>query len=379
MKANKETSEKNKILIVDDSPSIQKVLKFILITAGYQVNSAMDGESALAEVEANLPDLIIMDVMMPGMNGYEVCSALKSKSHSRDVPVLFISSFTDVIDKVKGFEVGGVDFVTKPFEKEEVIARVRTHLSLRILQKELENANKLVEERVKQRTAELTQAIAELEKFSYSISHELRSPLRAFNGYSQFLLEDKSIKLNDTAVEYLTTIHNESVRMASLIEDLQMLSGIVRQDFTPEPVDFSSLAEELGKQVGSQHPQNKVQLVVEPGISVTADPKMLSSLLQHLLDNAWKFTLHNEQARIEVGREEKEGKAVYYVKDNGIGFKMQYAQQIFLPFHRLHKIGEYSGNGIGLAIATKIVHRHGGEIWVESTPSQGTSFFFTLG
>jgi PAS domain S-box-containing protein len=238
--------------------------------------------------------------------------------------------------------------------------------------------NTELEQRVIERTAQLEAANKELESFAYSVSHDLRAPLRSIDGFSQALLEDYQDELDKTGKEYLKRVLNASQRMASLIDDLLALSRITRSEMQREPVDLSSLAREIVAELRKEEPQRKVEVQIAPRLKADADANLMRIALQNLLQNAWKFTGRTSSARIEFGSEKQSGMRVFYVRDNGVGFDMDYVERLFGAFQRLHKDTDFPGTGIGLATVRRIVRRHGGEIWAEGTVGAGATFYFTL-
>ena len=244
---------------------------------------------------------------------------------------------------------------------------------------EVHKLNAELEQRVRDRTAELEAANQELEAFSYSVSHDLRAPLRAMDGFSMALLEDCAGKLDETAQDHLRRIRAGSQRMAELIDDLLNLSQVTRTEMRRERVDLTVMAEEIGAELRRLQPDREVNLVVAPALTADADARMLRLVLNNLLDNAWKFTSRRAQACIEVGARELDGQRVFFVRDNGAGFDMAYAGRLFGAFQRLHSTQEFEGTGIGLAIVQRIIHRHGGRVWAEGAVEQGAIVYFTVG
>lgn len=259
------------------------------------------------------------------------------------------------------------------------IQRKRVEAKVRSLAESLET-------RVRERTAELLAVNRELEAFAYSVSHDLRAPLRAIVGFTQAVLEDVGSVLPPAASEDLGRAIAAAHRMSRLIDGLLGLSRLTRREMQRRPVDLSALATELVADLRAAHPDRVVDVVVEEGIEVRGDPELLRIVLHNLLENAWKFTTRVARARIEVGSTTSvpvppgndEGRCVLFVRENGVGFDMAYADKLFRPFHRLHAEAEFPGSGIGLASAQRIVHRHGGQIWAESAPGAGATFYFTL-
>ncbi len=241
------------------------------------------------------------------------------------------------------------------------------------------SARRRAEELVRQRSRQLEAVNEELEAFSYSVSHDLRAPLRAIEGFSRAMVEDYGATLDDTARDYLDRINRGAKRMGQLIEDLLMLSRVSRGSLQWGEVDLSALAAEIAETLRAAEPERRVTLDITPGIAARADPNLLRVALQNLLDNAWKYTRIREHAHIEFGVLDEGGQPVFYVRDDGVGFDPRFADKLFRPFQRLHRVDEFEGTGIGLATVHRIVRRHGGRVWAESEPDRGATFYFTLG
>ncbi len=235
-----------------------------------------------------------------------------------------------------------------------------------------------LEVRVAQRTAELSAANHELESFSYSVSHDLRAPLRAMDGFSQALREDEAPRLSPEGLQLLDRMQAAATRMGLLIDDLLQLSRVTRAELKREPVDLSALANAVADELRQREPGRDVTFSLQPGLMARGDARLLRVLMDNLLGNAWKFTSKRSGAHIEFFAETREGRTHYAVRDNGVGFDMAYASKLFSPFQRLHKSTDFPGTGIGLATVQRIVHRHGGDIQAEATPGGGATFRFTL-
>ena len=246
------------------------------------------------------------------------------------------------------------------------------------LDEELRQLNQQLEQRVKERTARLEEVNQELEAFSYSVSHDLRAPLRGIDGLSQALLEDYHDQLDDQGRNYLERVRKASQRMGLLIDDLLKLSRVSRAALSVTSVNLSRLAEDVLAGLAESEPERDVETVVEQGLAVTADPTLIQITLENLLDNAWKFTRYTPRAKIEFGRRMVNDEQVIFLKDNGAGFDMTYAGKLFTAFQRLHSLERFPGTGIGLATTTRIIRRHDGRIWAEAEPDKGATFFFTL-
>jgi signal transduction histidine kinase len=234
------------------------------------------------------------------------------------------------------------------------------------------------EQSAKELAAELLAANQELESFSYSVSHDLRAPLRAISGYSAILIEDLGSKLGPEDQDHLDRILRASGKMSDLIDALLSLARIGREEVSVREVDLSAMAEETVADVAPRHSAPGAMATVQPGVKAVGDPKLLRVLFDNLISNAFKFSAKAKTSRVVFGSQNKNGEIVYVVKDNGAGFDPQFAEKVFEPFTRAHRTDEFSGTGIGLAICAKIVRRHGGRIWVETNPGKGTAVFFTL-
>ncbi|MFZ5775561.1 MAG: sensor histidine kinase [Thermodesulfobacteriota bacterium] len=255
--------------------------------------------------------------------------------------------------------------------EQEVVERRRAEDEVRRINEELE-------ERVEERTAQIAAANQELDAFAYSVSHDLRAPLRGIDGFSLALEEDYGDKLDDAARDYIRRIRAGCLRMGDLIDDMLQLSRLSRGEIHEQDVDLSAMAGEIVDELRKGAPERRVEVEIVPGLVVRGDAVLLRAVMENLLGNAWKFTGKTEPARITVGEERKGGKRAIVVRDNGAGFDMAYANKLFVAFQRLHSPQEFDGTGIGLATVQRIIHRHGGEIWAEGEVGKGAAFFFTL-
>jgi signal transduction histidine kinase len=244
----------------------------------------------------------------------------------------------------------------------------------------LRESASLLERRVEERTRDLAAANRELEAFSYSVSHDLRAPLRAIDGFSKALLDDYPDRaLDEQGRHYLERIRAGTQRMAELIDALLHLARVTRADLVRRPVDVTGIAEAVAADLARRDATRAVTVRVEPALAADADVNLVTIVLENLMGNAWKFTSRRADARIEVGAVDAGGRRAYYVRDNGAGFDMEYADRLFGAFQRLHAASEFEGTGIGLATVQRIVTRHGGRIWAESEVGKGATFYFTLG
>jgi light-regulated signal transduction histidine kinase (bacteriophytochrome) len=278
--------------------------------------------------------------------------------------VVLLSARAGEESLVAGLETGADDYLIKPFSSRELLARVQTHLDMARLRRSWAH--------------ELARVNQELEAFTYSVSHDLRAPLRPIDGFSSVLLEIYGASLDEQATHYLRRIRTAAQRMGQLIDDLLNLSRVTRGPLRREPIDVTGLAQQIASDLRERHLGRSVELVVADGLTALADGRLVRVLLENLLGNAWKFTAKKPVARIEVGRHELEDERVLFVRDDGAGFDMAQSARLFAPFQRLHTEAEFEGTGIGLATAGRIVARHGGRIWAEAAVGRGATIFFTL-
>jgi light-regulated signal transduction histidine kinase (bacteriophytochrome) len=258
----------------------------------------------------------------------------------------------------------------------ELLAELRAEV---IERQQAEHRAQELNQELQQAIVELRAVNRELEAFSYSVSHDLRAPLRGIDGFSQALLEDCLDQLDTTGQDYLRRIRSASQRMGQLIDDLLTLSRVTRSDMHKESVDLSRLASRICTDLHQALPERQVEFEIQPGLVTHGDVRLLQVVLDNFLNNAWKFTAKQPQAKIEFGATAQEnGIPVYFVRDNGVGFDMTFVDKLFRPFQRLHGMHEFPGNGIGLATVQRIVHRHGGQVWAEGALNQGSTFYFTL-
>jgi GAF domain-containing protein len=309
-------------------------------------------------------------IYMPLVCGDQVLGTLNVHSRS---PGVSTPEHVDLLQEI-GHRLATAIYQARLFEALEQAYRQRQDAA-----EEVRRLNKELEQRVRQRTGELEAANKELEAFSYTVSHDLRAPLRAIDGFSRILLEEHAPYLSDEARRYLHIVRDSAQEMGQLIDDLLSFSRLGRQPLTKQLVAPAHLVRQALEDLRSEREGRCVNLVIGELPACQADPVLLKQVFVNLLANALKFTRRREVASIEIGCREAGGEVVYFVKDNGVGFEMQYAAKLFGVFQRLHRVEDYEGTGVGLAIVQRIIHRHGGRVWAEAAVDQGATFAFTLG
>ncbi len=345
------------ILIVDDIPENLQLLFEILNEEGHEVRRVLNGQQALKAVEVDPPDLILLDIKMPVLDGYEVCTTLKANQQTAGIPIIFLSALNDVLDKAKAFSVGGADYINKPFDVYEVLVRVNNQLKL------LETTRTLTE-----RNKELEILNRDLEAFNYMVSHDLRRPLTRLLGFCEFLIEGDLPEAEEA--EALEIICSAGTEMNQIIGDLLRLATVSRSDLQLEPVNLSELAHTIVAKLKAQTPERNAEINIAEDLNVIGDRHLLKIALENLLENAWKYSGEEDVTKIDFFHLDN---GQFCIRDNGVGFDSSQNKDIFTPFTRLHREQDFAGTGIGLSI----VQSHQGNIWCDSKPNGGASFFFT--
>ncbi|MBI2295189.1 MAG: response regulator [Betaproteobacteria bacterium] len=403
------------VLVAEDSPTQAQRLQHILEQQGYRVTVTANGRQALEVARRRKPTIIISDVVMPEMDGYELSRTIKADPGLGDVPVILVTTLSDPQDVIRGLECCADNFILKPYDEHYLLSRVqfvlvnrevrqseRVGMGVEIVfngQKHFITADRLQilnlllstydaaiqrnkelkhsQEELRSLNAQLEGANKELESFSYSVSHDLRAPLRAIDGFSRILEGDFSERLDDEGRRLLKVIRDSSRSMGQLIDDLLAFSRLGRKAVASAEIDMRRVFEEAFKEVrmDRDRPARLVAGALPPAFG---DAALVRQVWHNLLSNAVKFSSRREQPVVEVSGYEDERYNVYCVKDNGAGFDMQYYDKLFGVFQRLHDASEFPGTGVGLATVQRVIAKHGGRVWAEGKVGEGAAFYFTL-
>jgi signal transduction histidine kinase len=354
-------SQKDTILVVDDIPANVNILLNVLLEKEFTVLVAKEGKDALRKIGFAKPDLILLDVMMPGMNGFEVCQVLKSQPDTQNIPVIFMTALADTVDKVRGLELGAADYITKPIQHEEVLARIETHLKLNKLQKELQRKNQ------------------ELEAFARTVAHDLKNPLNAVIGLSELVEEECSPGAlpDQNTIDNIRAISQSGRKMVDIIEALLLLSGVASRQIQMQPLNMLEVLNLVKQRLSYMTSQYGGEIVMFDNCPpVQGYAPWVEEIWANYLSNGLKYG--GRPPRLKVGwNSQEDGMIRFWVRDNGPGLSPEAQGRLFTPFTRLHE-DRAEGHGLGLSIICQIVDKLGGEAGVESALGEGSLFYFTL-
>lgn len=390
-----------RILIIDDSLTYLNKIAELLKDDGYEIILATSGKEAFQLLGSQVVDCILLDLHLPEMAGEEICKEIKTSSKLKLIPIVVLTGSDDIDAMKKSFNAGADDYIPKSSEIEVIKARLKAQLRRKqfehessLLREQLYKREKVAAEAksnkelaefrakllldLEQKNKELAIINQELETFSYSVSHDLRAPLRSILGFTKIILEDYHSSFNQESKDYFLRIVKSVQRMGLLIDGLLELSRLTRKELKNDKVKLSEIADEIFEELKRVEPDRNVVFSNSNKIIVKGDSILLRTVLENLISNAWKFSAKSKEQKIEFGMMKQDNKTVYYVKDSGVGFNMQYSNKLFQTFQRLHSEEEFKGTGVGLATVQRIIHRHNGRIWAESELNKGSTFFFTL-
>lgn len=360
------------ILIIDDTLNNLQLLSSMLEEKGYEVRCAHSGELALKTIQIEHPDLILLDINMPNMNGYEVCQKLKMDVKTQDIPIIFLSAFSESIDKVKAFEIGGVDYITKPFQVAEVLARIENHLKLKRMQRELEQ-QAITAIKALEQQKELNRLKSE---FTSMISHDFRNPLTTIQGFVELIESNYQNISQETIKTYTHRINQAVSQLLLLLDDILLIGSLEnnKTDCLPTEVNLKDFCQEIITNLELSI-ASKDQILYNysvPYTEVTLDVILLHRILTNLLSNAIKYS--PAQSKINFDVECKENHLIFCIQDYGIGIPVANSGNLFEPFYRCKNVGKIKGTGLGLTIVKKCIEAHQGKIFWESQEGKGTTF-----
>ena len=373
--ARLKTSESSMILIVADTSSNLGLLFDYLQGFGFRVLGVKDGESALDIAEKVIPDIILLDVVLAGIDGFETCRQLKANQATQNIPVIFITALSNTIDVMRGFALGAVDYITKPLQSEEVLARLKTHLTIQSLQKRLAEKNARLEEEI----AEREKLIAELDAFAHTVAHDLKNPLGVTMTHAQFLkLYIDKMSLED-AQKYSDIIVRNGHKMSNIIDELLLLSSVRTEEVGLEPLEMGDIVAEVQHRLTYMIEEYGAEIIVPAEWPIVQGyGPWIEEVWINYISNAIKYG--GEPSQVELGATaQPDGMAQFWVRDNGAGLTPEAQAQLFIPFTRLNQVSA-EGHGLGLSIVQRIMTRLGGKVGVESAglPGRGAVFSFYL-
>lgn len=375
---------KAKILLVEDNADMRDYLK-TLLDPYYEVETANDGVEALTLIRhvsdrndnGAMYDLVLTDIMMPRLDGFELLRSLRNNPETRQIPIIMISARTEEESQIEGLEAGADDYLVKPFSARQLLARVEAHVKLTQM-RQVQAWNETLEAKVKTRTAQLEAINEELEAFSYSVSHDLQTPLRYISSFVEQLHQKLEGNTDASTLRYLNIIDEAASHAQQMIDHLLEFSRRGKSELVWLPVSMDQLVEDVRSQLQPEISNRIIEWHIEPLPEVQGDSQMLRLVWQNLISNAVKYTCDSAVAIITIGSKTDNNQIVFFVEDNGVGFDMTYRDRLFTLFQRLHSQEQFAGSGVGLANVRRIIHRHGGRVWAQGAVNQGAKFYFSL-
>ncbi len=404
------------ILVAEDSQVQAKRLQFFFEKSNTRSRFCQNGKDALDQVLKEKPVLIISDIMMPVMDGYEFCAKVKEVKGMEDVPVILLTSLNNPLDIIKGLQAGADNFITKPYDEEYLLSRIRYLLANRYIRSQgapdtgidimfqgkrfhINSGKKQIldlllsvyeaamnrntqlihaQQQLQLLNDDLQAANQELDSFAQTVSHDLRSPLNSILGFAELIQEEYREVFDEEGKKYIEWIIRSGKGMSELVENLLNFSRSKKGDIAPEEVNLSELAAEVAEDLQESGNTSKYDIRIQEDMMATADPALMRIVLHNLLGNAFKYSHKADSPEIIFASGHEKGRAFFYVQDNGVGFDMEKAGSLLKPFTRLHSGKDYTGSGVGLSTVNRIIERHGGKVWYESEPGKGSTFYFTL-
>jgi len=378
------------VLLVDDQPEGLLALEALLEGPERNIVKTRSGREALRQLLKADFALILLDVQMPDMDGFQTAELIRQRDSSKNTPIIFLTAgHKSEANIFRGYAVGAVDYVLKPIVPEILRSKVSVFVDLarqtELVRRQADQLRQSEQEALQlaqaraNLLAELEAANRELEAFAYSVSHDLRAPLRRINGFAGILLEDFSAQLDPVAKGYLERVSEAGRHMCQLLDDLLNLSRVTRKELTRRRTDLDSLVKEVWDSLQPEIEGREIEWQIGRLPTVECDPGLIKQVFANLLLNAIKYTRPRQRATIQVDQMICDGQPAVFVRDNGVGFDMKYADKLFGVFQRLHRQEDFEGTGVGLATVQRIIHKHGGRVWAEAEPYKGATFYFTLG
>jgi len=378
------------ILLVDDQPEGLLALEALLQGRERNIVKTRSGREALRQLLKADFALILLDVQMPDMDGFQTAELIRQRDSSKNTPIIFLTAgHKSEANIFRGYAVGAVDYVLKPIVPEILRSKVSVFVDLarqtELVRRQADQLRQSEQEALQlaqaraNLLAELEVANKELEAFAYSVSHDLRAPLRRINGFAGILLEDFSAQLDPVAKGYLERVSQAGRHMCQLLDDLLNLSRVTRKELSRRRTDLDSLVKEVRDSLQPEIEGREIEWQIGRLPTVECDPGLIKQVFANLLLNAIKYTRPRQRATIQVDQMICDGQPAVFVRDNGVGFDMKYVDKLFGVFQRLHRQEDFEGTGVGLATVQRIIHKHGGRVWAEAEPYKGATFYFTLG